>query len=220
MSRVVIVIAAYIAAQMIADVTSLKIAIVAGMSIDAGTFVYPITFTLRDMVHKTIGIKAARVLILTAAAINVVMALTFWFAAKLPPDMEVGAQSEFSVVLSPIWRIVFASIVAEVIAELIDGETYQLWVKRVGKRWQWGRVLVSNAVSVPLDSALFCAIAFYGTMPDAIVWSIFLTNVLVKGATTVVSVPLIYAVPDSTCTETAGGYGIGTEASQWVDRQN
>jgi uncharacterized integral membrane protein (TIGR00697 family) len=192
----IIIVSAYIAAQMIADITSLKIALVASMSIDAGTFIYPITFTLRDLVHKTIGIKAARVLIATAAVINVFMALMFWFAAWLPADMEVGAQTEFSSVLAPVWRIVIASIVAEVIAELIDGETYQLWIDRVGSRWQWGRVLASNAVSVPLDSALFCAIAFYGTMPDAIVWSIFLTNVLVKGITTLVSIPLIYAVPE------------------------
>ena len=47
-----IVSAAYIAFQMMADVASLRIVMVAGFSIDAGTFVYPFTFTLRDLVHK------------------------------------------------------------------------------------------------------------------------------------------------------------------------
>ena len=54
-----IVASAYIAFQMMADVASLRIVMVAGFSIDAGTFVYPFTFTLRDLVHKTAGIKAA-----------------------------------------------------------------------------------------------------------------------------------------------------------------
>ena len=42
----VIVIAAYIGAQMLADIASLKIGIVWGMAVDMGTFIYPITFTL------------------------------------------------------------------------------------------------------------------------------------------------------------------------------
>ena len=37
-----------------------KITEVAGFSMDAGTLVYPFTFTLRDLVHKTVGAKAAR----------------------------------------------------------------------------------------------------------------------------------------------------------------
>jgi uncharacterized integral membrane protein (TIGR00697 family) len=196
MYRVIIVVSAYIAAQMMADITSLKIALVAGMSIDAGTFIYPFTFTLRDMAHKTIGIKGARLLIVVAAAINLVMAGLFWFTAQLAPDMEVGPQTEYGLVLSPIWRIVAASILAEVLAELIDTEVYRLWVERVTKRHQWARVLMSNAVSVPLDSAVFCAIAFYGNLPNGVVWSIFVTNVLVKGLVTLLSLPGIYLVKE------------------------
>lgn len=196
MTAMILLVAAYIAAQMLADITSLKIALIAGMSIDAGTVIYPITFTLRDLVHKTMGVRAARFLIVTAAAINVFMAGLFWFAAQLPPDMAVGPQDEFATVLAPVWRIVVASIIAEVVAELVDTEVYQLWVDRVGYQKQWGRVLTSNAVSVPLDSALFCSLAFLGTLPGAVVWSIFLTNVLVKVVTTLVSIPAIYAVPE------------------------
>jgi uncharacterized integral membrane protein (TIGR00697 family) len=197
MTRIVIVIAAYIAAQMLSDITSLKIALVAGLSIDAGTFIYPITFTLRDLAHKTLGIAGTRVLIFTAAAVNIIMAAAFAFTAWLPADPAVGPQTEYALVLSPVWRIVFASIIAEVTAELIDTEVYRLWVERVTTRYQWARVLVSNAVSVPLDSALFVIIAFAGTMPTAVLVSILVANVLIKGATTLISLPLIYAVPEA-----------------------
>ena len=181
---------------MLADVASLKIVLFMGMSMDAGTFVYPITFTLRDMVHKTLGAKAARVLIVTAAVINLVMAGLFWLVARLPGDPAVGPQTEFAAVLSPVWRIVVASIVAEVMAELVDTEVYRLWVERVTARYQWMRVLTSNAVSVPLDSLAFSWGAFGGLLPAAVVWDIVRSNVLVKGATTLLSLPLIYAVPD------------------------
>jgi uncharacterized integral membrane protein (TIGR00697 family) len=191
----VIVSASYIAAQMLADITSLRIVSLFGLSVDAGTFVYPFTFTLRDLVHKVAGIKAARTLIVTAAVINLVMALLFWFTSILPPDPSVGPQTAFGEVLSPVWRIVIASIAAEVISELIDTESYQLWVKRVTERFQWMRVLVSNAVSVPIDSLIFAWLAFGGVLPTAVVWSIVLANILIKGAVTLLSLPGIYLVP-------------------------
>lgn len=196
MVRAIVVIAAYIAAQMMADVASLRIVLFLGMSIDAGTFVYPLTFTLRDLVHKTLGKQGARTLIASAAVINLIMAALFWFVSVLPADPSAGAQTEFAAVLSPVWRIVFASIVAEVVSELIDTEVYSLWVARVSKDHQWGRVLASNAVSVPLDSLLFSWGAFGGVLPADVVWSIVLSNIVIKGATTLISIPLIYAVPE------------------------
>lgn len=191
-----IVSAAYVAFQMMADVASLRIVMIAGFSIDAGTFVYPFTFTLRDMVHKTAGIKAARALIIAAAVLNLIMAGLFWLTSILPPDMAVGPQEEFGMVLSPVWRIVFASITAEIVAEMIDTEGYRLWVQKVTERYQWARVLVSNAFSIPIDSLIFVWIAFGGVLPAAVVWSIFVSNVIIKGATTLISLPGIYLVKE------------------------
>lgn len=190
----VIVVAAYVAAQMLADIGSLKIASVAGFSIDGGTFIYPFTFTLRDMVHKLLGRAAARTLVIAAAVINLVMAAFFALLSALPPDPTWALQSSFAGVLAPVWRIVIASIVAEVLSELLDTEVYHLWVTRVTRRYQWARVLVSNGLSVPLDSLVFCWAAFGGVLPDAVVWSIFWANVLVKGLTTLVGMPGIYLV--------------------------
>lgn len=187
--------AAYVAAQMLSDITSLKITEIAGFSVDAGTLVYPLTFTLRDLVHKVAGAALARTLIVAAAVVNLVMAAIFWVADRLPAVPGVGPQTElFGDVLSPVWRIVFASIVAEVISELIDTEAYAAWVRRMGARHQWGRVLVSNAVALPVDSALFVLIAFWGVVTPGDAWEIFIANIVVKGAVTVASIPLIYTV--------------------------
>lgn len=190
-----LLVSAYVAAQMLADITSLKLTEVAGWTVDAGTVVYPITFTLRDLVHKVAGVWVARTIIVAAAVINLAMAGLFWFVAGLPSIPDVGPQSEmFGAVLAPVWRIVFASIVAEVASELIDTEVYRAWVDRVGERWQWGRVLSSNGVAIPVDSAIFVTIAFAGVAPAADVWEIFAVNVAFKGMITLVSIPLIYAV--------------------------
>ena len=191
----IVVTSSYISAQMLSDIASLRIVLLAGWSMDAGTLVYPLTFTLRDLVHKTAGISAARTMIFLAAGINILMAAFFWLVGQLPPDPSVGAQEGFSLLLSPVWRIVGASIAAEVFSELLDTTMYQRWVDRMGPRRQWARVLVSNGVSVPVDSVLFGFLAFAGVLPIETVWAIVGTNVAVKLFVTAASVPLIYAVP-------------------------
>lgn len=187
--------AAYVAAQILSDVASLKIADVFGRAIDGGTLIYPLTFTLRDLVHKVAGKAVARALIFAAAVINLFMASLFWVVDKMPLVPDTGPQSElFGSVLGPVWRIVIASIIAEVISELIDTEVYSAWVRRFGERSQWGRVLSSNAVSVPVDSVVFAVLAFSGLMPASVVVEIIFTNIVVKGIVTVISIPLIYTV--------------------------
>ena len=192
----IVVISLYIAAQMLADIASLKIAFIAGFSIDAGTFIYPLTFTLRDLVHKRLGKHVARKVIFLAAGINLFMAMFLQFAAWLPQDASWGLDNEFAAILGPVWRIVIASIVAEVIAELIDTEVYHFWVTRITRRFQWLRVLVSNSVSIPVDSLIFCWGAFGWALPHSVVWSIFFANVIIKGLVTIVSLPGIYLVKE------------------------
>lgn len=196
---------AYVAAQMMSDIASLKIITIFDRAVDGGTLVYPFTFTLRDMVHKLARPRVARALIFTAAAINIVMAGFFWVIAEWTGDASAGDQMAFGEVLAPVWRIVLASIVAEVISELIDTEAYQRWVARFGASLQWGRVLVSNAVAVPIDSAIFVLIAFTGDLSGATIWEIFWLNVVFKGVVTLISLPWIYLVRPGTPDLTSNG---------------
>lgn len=205
-SRVAIVaVGAYVGAQVIADVTSLKIGNVTGRAVDLGTFIYPITFTLRDIVHKALGRRAARTLVLTAAAVNLFMAAYLQWAAKAPSDPSYTLGPEFAAVLAPLWRITVASIIAEVVSELADTEVYSWFVRRVTTRHQWARVAVSNAVSVPLDNVIFALVAFGAlpgledhalTLPWDAVWEIFMVNLTVKALVSAASLPLIYVTPD------------------------
>lgn len=196
LNAILLVAVAYVAAQMLADISSLKIIVLFGLVMDAGTLVYPITFTLRDMVHKVAGIKASRLLIFAAAGVNVIMAGLFWLVGRLPGDPGT-VQPDFAAVLSPVWRIVIASILAELVSELLDTEAYRIWTEKITKKYQWARVLFSNMVSVPVDSLIFSWVAFGGILDPSVVWAIFWSNVILKGATTLIGMPLIYTVKES-----------------------
>ena len=194
--------AGYVAASVMANVMSARILRIGptwfNFAVDAGTLTYPLTFTLRDLVHKVGGRKVARTVIVATAVLNIVLALGLWATAVLPgdPSVTTPAQHWFGPVLTPVLRITLGSIVAQVIAELIDTEVYHRYVKRFGHRAQWGRVLASNAVSIPVDSVVFVAIAFGGVLPLAVAVSIVWANIVVKGLASVLTTPLIYAVPE------------------------
>jgi hypothetical protein len=191
----IIVVSAYIGAQMLADIASLKIGVVFGLAVDMGTFIYPITFTLRDLAHKLLGKRNAQTLVISAGAINLFMAAYLWWVASVPSDPSWGLGDEFSAILAPVWRIVLASIVAEVVSELLDTEIYHWFVTRVTTRYQWLRVLTSNSISIPVDNLIFAVGAFGWTLPWAVVGQIFLFNLVLKYAMTLLSLPLIYLVP-------------------------
>jgi len=228
LSRVgVVAVAAYAGAQVISQVTSLKIGVVAGRSVDMGTFVYPITFTLRDVVHKVLGRSLARTLIVTTAGVNLFLAGYLVFTDKVASDPTWGLGDEWHRILGPIGRIVVASLVAMVVSELIDTEVYHWFVTNITTRFQWLRVLVSNSVSVPIDSVIFAVGAFGslpfltndpGTLPWATVWSIFWVNLWVKGAVSVASMPLIYLGPSRLVAEPED-VGRGDEVATGGERE-
>lgn len=192
----VVIVAAYIAAQMLADIASLKIGVVFGLAVDMGTFIYPFTFTLRDLVHKVLGKRNAQTMVISAGVINLLMAGYLMWVAWVPSDPSWGLGAEFSAILAPVWRIVIASIVAEVASELVDTEIYHWFVHRITTRMQWLRVLISNGVSVPVDNLIFAVGAFGWTLPWNTVWQIFMFNLILKYGLTLVSLPWIYLVPE------------------------
>jgi uncharacterized integral membrane protein (TIGR00697 family) len=184
----------YVTAQILSNIASLQIVHFLGLSMDAGTLLYPFTFTLRDLAHKTLGLKGVRALVVASAVLNLFMAVYFWVVSKLPPDTAAGSSEIWGRVLAPVWRITMASIVSALVSELVDTEAYRIWVDRITKRFEWMRVLVSNAISVPTDTFLFCFMAFYGTMPLASVMGIVWANIILKGVVTIISLPMIYMV--------------------------
>ena len=193
----IIIIGSYIACQMISNIASVKIANVLNLAVDGGTFLYPLAFTIRDMSHKTIGKKNTQKLILVSAIINIFTPIYFYIISNIPADSSWQFNEAFQLTLSPVLRISIASIVGSTIAELVDTEIYHFFVTKITKRYQWLRVLISNAFSIPVDNLLFVAIAFYGALPFEALVGIFIFNFFVKYAVTIVSVPMIYLVKEN-----------------------
>lgn len=191
-----IAISLYIALQIFSDIMAIKITTVLGLTVPTAVFIYPLTFTLRDVIHKVFGKQGAKNIIIISALLNIVMVLLFQFAVMLPPASSWGIQAEYSTVLGSVWRIVIASIVAELISQLVDTELYSLFVNKITRKYQWARVLFSNLFASPIDSFVFIFIAFYGVLPMSVLLSMVWGQTLVKWLVSLVSTPLVYIAKD------------------------
>lgn len=185
-----LLIALYIACELIANVTASKPVQLGGIVVPAAIFIYTLTFTLIDLINESLGKQGARKVILAAFIANLLLALYIQFAVILPPASFYSGQEAFARVLGSTPRIVFASLTAYLISSFIDAEIFAFW-KAYIHGMKWVRVLVSNAISTGVDSVVFITLAFYGAMP---IGALILGQYVVKMAITLLSLPLIYLV--------------------------
>lgn len=192
----ILVSVAYVAAQMVADISNLRNLTLFGLSVSAFSIAYPLTFTLRDMAHKLAGPYVARTLIIAAAVIYLVAQAFFTIISNLSPEMTEAERITLGQLLTPEWRFLVAAVVASVLSQLVDTEVYTRWVERFGGEHQWGRVLVSNAIGIPLDRILFLILAFAGTMSTEGMVEAFIGTTIVRLVFGVISIPGIYLVEE------------------------
>lgn len=181
------------------NIAATKVTYFGGMVMDAG-FIYSLTFTWRDLIHKQLGQKAAVTTIWLSAAVNLLAALYFQLVVQLPAQTDwanSGGQIAWEFLFSLQMRIVLASILTALIAELIDTKVYQLWTRGGREKWpQWTRVFASNSVSIPVDSLIFPIIAFAGVVGAEGLQQMIWTNIIVKAIVTILVFWTIYLVPE------------------------
>ena len=106
----ILVSVAYVAAQMVADISNLRNLTLFGLSVSAFSIAYPLTFTLRDMAHKLAGPYVARTLIIAAAAIYLVAQAFFTIISNLSPEMTEAERITLGQLLTPEWRFLAAAV--------------------------------------------------------------------------------------------------------------
>lgn len=207
---IVLLVGTYVMAQAIADIGATKLVQIGGVVMPGGTFIFALTFTLRDMIHKRLGKEWAKTAIYTAAGLNVLLALYMLLLSRLPsPDFFTLGDS-WNAIFAIVPAITIGSIVAELVSELTDTEVYHFWKTRFPRAPQWSRVIASNFVSLPIDSIVFTGLAFvllpplFGAeaMPlGGVITRVASGQILYKAAVTLISLPLIYTVKDKPLNE-------------------
>ena len=186
---------AFATVLLVANIVAGKIFSIGDWSMSAGIIAYPLTFLLTDTIAEVYGRKATTRVVWFGFACSLLMTLLIYIVKVLPVAADsIVNQASYDNVLGNVPRIVFASMVAYLVAQNHDVFAFHFWRRKTNGRHLWFRNNASTAVSQLMDTALFVSIAFWGILPAGVLLSIFVVEYIVKILFSLVDTPLVYAL--------------------------
>jgi uncharacterized integral membrane protein (TIGR00697 family) len=128
------------------------------------------------------GYHQARRVIWLGFLCNLIVVAAIEAARVLPAAPFWESQQAFERILGYTPRVLVASFLAYLVGEFANAFVLAKMKIATGGRWLWTRTIGSTTVGQALDSAVFIALAFAGTIPSAVLASAIVTQWLVKSA--------------------------------------
>lgn len=160
-------------------------------SLDAGIFLFPITYILSDVFSEVYGYKWSRRVTWIAVTLNFIFSILIMISCKLPhPDWFDG--SHFELALCGSFRIVIASAISYQLGDWVNDIIFRNMKKRYSNSSKEfiTRAIVSSLVGECVDSTLFVLVAFFGTMPLGEIIPMILMNIVCKTGYEVIICPI------------------------------
>jgi len=129
--------------------------------ISAGVLPYPVTFLITDLLSEIYGRRRANQVVLAGFAASVFVLGILWLGSCFDaiPTSPVDNET-YNSVFSNAWRIIGASMLAYLVAQLVDIRLFHFW-KRVTKgRHLWIRNNFSTWLSQFVDTVLVVSVIF------------------------------------------------------------
>lgn len=163
-----------------------------------GNVLFAVTFLITDILSECEGKKAANKAVLTGIFSSVFfLLLSQSWLLYIPSENDV-MMSSISAVFSNTPRMIIASLSVYAVSQLFDVWLYHKWwaftEKRCGdkRRFLWLRNNGSTLISQLLNTALFTALAFWGTYDIPTLISIFLSSYVIYIFTSLLNTPVVY----------------------------
>lgn len=184
-------IVAYAIIAIATDMFANKMLNIGGLTLAGGILMIPFSFTIRDLIHKLIGFDNVKKVVWSTAIVNLAVAVLL-IVLDLIPSAVPGQQEAWHALMGASWRVIIASFIAQLVADLGNTYVYQWVWNKLGNKHIWVRTVVSNLPACFLDSALFSYIAFLGVLAPEIIWASVISSFAVKYVISLVATPLTY----------------------------
>lgn len=195
-----------------------------GLPLTAGLITYPLTFLITDVVSEVWGRRRADRIVILGFTASLLMLIVLAVAGALPPSPIWSVPSEYQHVLAPAYSVLqpdgtmtgnhlaaqaayrftfdapgtllFASMTAYLVAQLIDNRLFHFWRRVTRGRALWFRNNMSTVLSQLVDTAIVNGIFlhFYWELPAAQIAAIILNVYAVKALLALLDTPFCYAL--------------------------
>ena len=191
--RFIACVALFLTCLLTANVTASKLVSAGSLTLTAGIVLFPVSYIVGDVLTEVWGYSATRKVIWLGFASNALMVGAIWVAGALPPASFWKGQAAWDEILGQTPRILAASFVAYLIGEFANAYVLARLKVVTAGRWLWVRTMGSTIVGEGLDSLVFVALAFSGTVAAGALVAIFINQWLIKVVYEGLATPLTYA---------------------------
>lgn len=184
----------FVAVLLISNIASTKILNLGPFTFDGGTILFPLSYIFGDILTEVYGYARSRKVIWIGFLSAAIMSVTFAVVGALPPAEGWNHQAAYEAILGQAPRIVFASLIAYFAGEFSNSFTLAKMKLVTNGRHLWMRTIGSTLVGQWVDTALFVAIAFAGTLPNSLLWTLVVSNYIFKCGVEALFTPITYWV--------------------------
>lgn len=162
--------------------------------LSVGILPYPITFLITDLISEIYGKKKANDVVITGIFASF-FSITILLISEAVPAIENSpiSDEEFKKVFSVSSIAVFASMLAYLIAQLVDIRIYHFWKKLTKGKLLWLRNNFSTFSSQFIDSSLVIGLlCFFNILSWDLFWGLVLSAFIFKVLVALFDTPFLY----------------------------
>lgn len=184
----------FVTVLLVSNIASTKLTSFWGLTLDAGTILFPALYILGDILTEVYGFARTRRVIWLGFGASLLASLVFIIVGMLPAAPDWPNQEAYQTILGLTPRIVCASLIAYLVGEFVNSYILAKLKVRTAGRYLWFRLISSTLVGELLDSFMFITLAFAGLLPTSVLMALVVSNYLVKVAVEIACTPITYHV--------------------------
>jgi hypothetical protein len=190
----VIIVAVFVTCLITANIIAVKLVDLFGLILPAAIFIFPLSYITGDVLTEVYGYRQARKVIWLGFMCNAIVVVAIWIAQILPGASFWDGQAAYDRILGYTPRILIASFLAYLVGEFANSFVLAKMKIATQGRWLWLRTIGSTLVGQGLDSVVFIALAFAGTIPVHALTQTIVMQWLAKSAYEAAATPFTYLV--------------------------
>lgn len=177
-------------------ITGRQIELPFGIVMTWAIIIFPITYILSDVFSEVYGYWWSRITCYIWFACNLFMSLVFMAVINMKAPAYFENSRAYSIALWNTRRVLISSLIAYVIWDFINDTIFQKMKAKHPKdnKWFWLRAILSSFAWEIVDSWIFIPLAFIGTMPTKILFTMIVLQVIFKVLYEIIVLPLTILV--------------------------
>lgn len=164
-----------------------------GLILPVSIIWFPLTFLVTDIVSEMYGAKRARFLVIMGFTMSLILLGFSQIGINLQPSEIYAAGEAYVSIFGPVWRLLFASMAAYLLAQMVDVHLFHYWKRLTKGKHLWLRNNASTMISQFVDTVIVNVIFLYknptvftGDFSDLmnIIFSVYLLKIAIAALDT------------------------------------